>query len=74
MYYVYVLINKKNKGVYVGYTNNLVRRFKQHKRKFPQDKLIYYEAFLNEQNAREREKKLKYHSSAWRALRKRISI
>lgn len=74
MYYVYVLINKKNKGVYIGYTKDLRRRFKQHKRNFSQDELIYYEAFLNKYYAKEREKKLKYYGSAWRALKKRIFI
>lgn len=72
MYYVYVLLNKANKGVYIGYTNDLIRRFKQHKRKFPQDTLIYYEAYLNKQYAIKREQKLKYYGSAWQALKKRI--
>jgi len=34
--------------------------------------LVYYEAYQSEKLARDRERKLKYYGSAWRALRKRI--
>lgn len=70
MYYVYVL--KRAKKAYIGYTENLEQRIKQHKRK-ENIKLIYYEAFNSKQKATHREKKLKYYGSAWRALKKRIS-
>ena len=30
MYYVYVLQSKKDKKLYMGYTDNLQKRFKQH--------------------------------------------
>ncbi len=69
MYYVYVL--KKEKGLYIGYTDNLERRLEQHKRKYKCE-LIYYEAFLSKRQATQREKKLKYYGSAWRALKKRV--
>jgi len=73
MHYVYILRDKK--GVpYIGYTNNLQRRFLEHQK---EDKniwtLIYYEAYILEKLAREREKKLKYYGSAWRALKKRLT-
>lgn len=71
MYYVYVLKNKSK--LYVGYSNNFERRLKEHLKKFPVDKLIYYEAYYFEQDARNREKLLKHYGSAWRALKKRIS-
>ena len=57
----------------MGYTNNLERRFKEHKKNFPNDKIIYYEAYFYENDARSREKQLKYYGSAWRALKKRIN-
>ena len=60
MYYVYVMKNQKSNELYVGYTNDLERRVKEHQRKFPKDKLVYYEAYLYEQDARIREQKLKY--------------
>ncbi len=34
--------------------------------------LLYYEAYLSEQLARDRERKLKYYGSALRALKKRL--
>jgi len=70
MYYVYIL-QKQNSNFYIGYTEDLKRRFKQHQRE-GDSKLIYYEAYLSEKAARKREKKLKYYGSAWRALKKRI--
>jgi len=71
MYYVYILKNKVNSDLYIGYTDDLKRRFKQHQRKNIVQ-LIYYEAYLSGKIARARERKLKYYGSAWRALKKRI--
>ncbi len=73
MYYVYVIKNQENKELYIGYTNNLERRIKEHQKKFPKDKIVYYEAYLYEQDAKSREQKLKYYGSAWRGLKKRIN-
>ena len=66
MYYVYVLKSKKDLGLYIGYTRDLKRRFEEHnvgkslstKNRIP-FKLIYYEAFSNSGDARNREKYLK---------------
>jgi len=35
MYYVYVLNRKDNGATYIGYTDNLLRRLKEHKAKKP---------------------------------------
>ena len=70
MYYVYIL--KINNKFYIGYTEDLQRRVKQHKVK-GEVRLIYYEAYLSKKPAINREKKLKNYGSAWRALRKRIT-
>ena len=51
MYYVYILSNKWNTTLYVGVTNNLIKRIFEHKQKlvkgFTQkyniEKLVYYE-------------------------------
>lgn len=72
MQFVYVL--KKAHKPYIGYTDNLRVRFKQHRRIDKQAELIYYEAYLFEEDARKRERKLKQYGSAWRALRKRINF
>ncbi|MCH8888830.1 GIY-YIG nuclease family protein [Patescibacteria group bacterium] len=66
MYYVYLLKNKKDKKMYTGSTNNLRKRLKEHNDKkstwtkaSTPWQLIYYEACLNGDDARSREKYLK---------------
>ena len=66
LYFVYVLLSKKDKDFYTGYTNNLKRRLKEHqegkivstKHRLP-IQLIYYEVCLNKYDALAREKYLK---------------
>ena len=61
-YYVYILQSKKDKKFYIGFTKNLKRRKKQHdlgevlstKSRRPL-RLIFYEAYLNQQDALRRE-------------------
>ena len=66
MFYVYVLLGKKDRKNYVGFTENLKLRFKQHNEGLvasTKDRkpliLIYYEACLNQTDATKREKYLK---------------
>ncbi len=69
MFYVYILQSAKDKKFYTGYTQNLKLRFEQHSKGLVKStkhrrplKLIYYEAYLNQQDATHREKYLKtYH-------------
>ena len=66
MHYVYVLRSVKDGGFYIGYSANLRKRFDEHatggsfatsyRRPW---QLIYYEAYLNQQDAVGREKYLK---------------
>lgn len=66
MFYVYILKSGKSGQFYTGYTNDLRKRLSQHnqgqsswtKGGVPWS-LIYYEASLNKQDARNREKYLK---------------
>lgn len=66
MFYVYILQSLKDKQFYVGYSDNLKRRIKEHldgkiistKNRRPL-KLIYFEVCLNQQDATHREKYLK---------------
>ena len=58
MYYAYILKNKMTNEIYYGYTDNLERRFKEHNVS-DEWKVVYYEAYLSEKDARARENKLK---------------
>jgi len=79
MFYVYLLKSKKDNKLYLGSTNDLERRLKEHndgkvfstkpRRPF---ELIYYEAYKSEKDARYREKNLKLRSRAYTQLKKRI--
>ncbi len=64
--YVYILKSLKNDSFYIGYTTDLKRRFKQYNngesqatKPFRPYKLIFYEAFLNNKDAKNREVYLK---------------
>ncbi|MFH1654448.1 MAG: GIY-YIG nuclease family protein [Pseudomonadota bacterium] len=77
MYYVYIL-HLANNQLYTGFTSDLKRRIKEHeggkvestKHKRPL-KLLHYEAYLLESDARRREKYLK-GSEGKNSLRKQI--
>jgi putative endonuclease len=66
MFYVYVIRSRKSGRLYTGSTNDLRKRLKQHnegkstwtKYRGPWE-IIYYEASLNEEDVRSREKYLK---------------
>lgn len=80
MYYVYILKSKKDGNLYIGSTNDLNRRLDMHNKGlvFSTEsrvpfKLIYYEAYRSEHDARNREKNLKIRSRAYAQLKKRIS-
>jgi putative endonuclease len=66
-YYVYIMTNKTNNVLYVGVTNDLLRRIYEHKEKLAEGftkkynivKLVYYEVFDDIENAILREKQIK---------------
>ena len=77
-FYVYLLKSVENDHLYVGSTNDLVRRVKEHNlglspstKAYKPWKLIYYEASLNEQDAKRREKYIKT-SQGGRLLKRRL--
>jgi putative endonuclease len=73
-YYVYILTNWNNKVIYIGVTNNLVRRLYEHKnklvdgftKKYNLNKLVYFELFYDMGTAIKREKEIK----KWRREKK----
>ena len=66
-YYVYIMTNKDNSVLYVGVTNDLVRRIYEHKndlvegftQKYNVHKLVYFEQTTDVYSAITREKQLK---------------
>lgn len=80
MYWVYLLEDQEDKSWYIGYTSDLKRRLKEHlsgygcyttKGDNKVWKLIYYEAYLNKEDAEGREKFLK-SGSGRRFLKKQL--
>jgi putative endonuclease len=73
-FFVYILASKRNGTLYVGVTNNLVRRLSEHKaklvpgftRKYAVDQLVYFEPFNSVLEARARERSLKSWRRAWK--------
>ena len=79
MFYVYILRSKKDKRLYIGYTNDLKRRVKEHELgknistayRRPLS-LVYYEAYLSREDAIAREENLKLFGRALGGLKRRI--
>ena len=73
-YYVYILTNKTNKVLYIGVTNDLVRRVFEHKNKLVEGftekynltKLVYYDITGDVESAIKREKQLKNWHRDWK--------
>ena len=75
LWYVYIMSNKPQGVIYVGVTNNLLERVKEHKLKiYPNsftakyncDKLIYFEEWEDGFEATVREKQLKKWKRDWK--------
>ena len=73
-YYVYILANKTNSTLYIGVTNNILRRTNEHNDKvidsftnrYNINKLVYIEEYSSVEDALNREKQLK----KWRREKK----
>ena len=73
-YFVYILASGLGGTLYIGVTNDLVRRVYEHKtkaaegftEKYGVDRLVYYEAFGDIEIAIAREKRLKKWNRAWK--------
>lgn len=80
MHYVYVLQNTNDQSWYIGYSANLKQRVTRHNSgdgarttsRKKEWKLIYYEAYLDEQDAKGRERFLK-SGSGRRFLKKQLA-
>lgn len=71
---MYIMANKKNGTLYLGVTNDLVRRVQEHKdgkvdgftNRYGLDKLVYYEYGNSITTAIAREKQLKNWKREWK--------
>ncbi|MFA5050779.1 MAG: GIY-YIG nuclease family protein [Patescibacteria group bacterium] len=79
MFFVYILKSSKNKWFYIGSTSDLNKRLEEHNlgkvvstNFYRPLKLIYYEAYFSEKDARHREHNLKLKSRAFVQLKKRL--
>ena len=77
-YYVYMMSSNSNKALYIGVTDNIVRRVQEHKngtydgftKKYLCHKLVYFEYTNDVRSAIDREKQLK----GWRRDKKNALI
>jgi putative endonuclease len=73
-YYVYILASRIGGTLYIGITNDLIRRVFEHKSKLIESftekydvvKLVHFEQFDDPENAIKREKRLKKWPRAWK--------
>ena len=74
LYAVYIMTNYTNSTLYIGVTNNLLRRIQEHKTKYNKGftekynikKLVYYEITDSIESAIIREKQLKNWKRSWK--------
>ena|ERR1700754_4711872 len=73
-FYVYMLASKTGGTIYIGVTNDIVRRCFEHRSKFVDsfterydvDRLVYFERFDDAPSAIQREKRLKKWNRKWK--------
>ena len=73
-YYVYILASERNGTLYIGITNDLVKRIYEHKndyidgftKKYNVKKLVYYEQHEDVESALTREKQIKKWYRKWK--------
>jgi putative endonuclease len=73
-YYVYILASKRNGTLYIGVTNDLIRRIYEHKndmtegftKRYRIHRLVYYEELNNVNDAITREKRMKKWKRSWK--------
>ena len=73
-YYVYILASKKNGTLYIGVTNDLIRRAAEHKekvvdgftKKYGVNRLVYFEPHDDVRVAIQRERTMKHWRRDWK--------
>jgi putative endonuclease len=76
MYYVYILKSKNFDILYLGLTNNLTKRFKEHNlglskftKKYRPWTMVYFEGYASFEDAKDRERKLKQFGKVYAQLK-----
>jgi putative endonuclease len=72
--YVYILASRPGGAIYIGVTNDLVRRVYEHKsgavpgftKRYGIARLVYFEAYPDVRNALQREKNMKHWPRAYK--------
>jgi putative endonuclease len=73
-FYVYILASRPGGAIYVGVTNDLVRRVHErkaklvpaHTKQYGIDRLVYFELYDSASQALQREKNIKHWPRAWK--------
>jgi putative endonuclease len=73
-YYVYILASRRNGTLYIGVTNDLIRRVWEHRegmidgftKKYGVKMLVHFECFEEIDSAIDREKRLKQWNRNWK--------
>jgi len=73
-FYVYILTNKRNGTIYIGMTDDLVRRVYEHREElrpgfsktYDLKKLVWFEQHSSRESAFERERQMKKWNRAWK--------
>ncbi len=73
-FFVYIMTNKNNSVIYVGFSGQIYERVQQHKKKYSKgfankynlNKLVYYEKFEYPNEAIKREKQIKKWNREWK--------
>ena len=73
-YYVYILASRPGWALYVGVTNDLIRRVYEHRQgtvaghtqRYNIKQLVHFEIFDDVRDALQREKNIKHWSRAWK--------
>ncbi len=73
-YYVYFLASRPGGAIYVGVTNDIIRRVHEHKsgavkghtKRYNLDTLVYFESYPDIRDALQREKNIKHWPRVWK--------
>lgn len=80
MYWVYIIKSIKHEVLYIGRTVNLIKRLEKHNsglsfatKRYRPWKFVYLEGYANEDDAKDRENKIKQFGKVYSQLKRKIS-